>query len=202
MACRRQGRIPANSGWSWGNPARRTNDSCQTGQRSRCASAVTASQPSTLSEPAPTTSAGDRASAIIEASSATSSGDTEHGHSIWAGDPAEAYSSAGSSQSPIGTTTSAGPDASIASLYARAIAPGTSWARAGRLLQTGYSPASRSSCRPVRNGSNASWRRSCWPTTTISGARTSRALTIALIALPSPGAVWRFTNAGSPRASA
>ena len=90
----------------------------------------------------------------------------------------------------------------MASLYARAIAPGTSWARTGKLVHTGYSPASRSSMRPVRNGSCAICLRSCWPTTTTSGARQSRALAIALIAFPSPAAVCRLTNAGFPRAIA
>ncbi len=68
------------------------------------------------------------------------------------GHPA-ACASAGSSQSPIGTTTSAGPRWAWASWWARAMAPGTSWARTGRLDQTGYSPASFSSARPDRNGS-------------------------------------------------
>ena len=44
-----------------------------------------------------------------------------------------ARSSAGSSQSPIGTTSSAGPLADLASWYARAIAPGTSWRASGQM---------------------------------------------------------------------
>ena len=111
-------------------------------------------------------------------------------------------SSAGSSQSPIGTTTSAGPRWVFASCQARAIAPGTSCGRTGWFDQTGYSPAIRSSARPVRKGASAECRRSCCPTAITSGARTSRALAIALTALPRPGAVWRFTNEGSPRAIA
>ena len=50
-------------------------------------------------------------------------------------------SSAGSCQSPIGTTTSAGPRRVRASCQARAIAPGTSCGRTGWFDQTGYSPA-------------------------------------------------------------
>ena len=71
-------------------------------------------------------------------------------------------------QSSIGTITSAGPLPVTASWHARAIAPGTSWARTGWSTQTGYSPASPRSL-PARNGSVARWRRSCWPTTTTSG---------------------------------
>ena len=73
-ARRPAGRWPANCGWSWGKPARAPNDSCQTGQASRSASAVSAAQPSGESAPAPTTSAGERASASRPASSATASG--------------------------------------------------------------------------------------------------------------------------------
>ena len=192
---------PANSGWSCGNPARRLNGSCQTGQRSRSASATTAAHPSRLSQPGPTTNAGDSALPISSAISSTSAGVTEPAWATRDGAPA-ARGSAGSVQSLIGTTTSVGPLPAIASWYARAIVPGTSWARTGRLVHTGYSPARRSRWRPVRNGSNASCRRCCCPTTTTSGARQSRALAIALIAFPSPGAVCRFTNAGRSRAIA
>ena len=72
--------------------------------------------------------------------------------------------SASTSQSSIGTITSAGPSPVTASLYARAIEPGTSCGRTGWSTHTGYSPASPSSL-PARNGSCARWRRSCWPTT-------------------------------------
>ena len=111
---RRHDRCPANSGWSWGKPARRTNGSCHTGQRNRSASATIASQSSRVSH-IPTTSAGDRASATSAASSSTCSGATDAERSTRAGEPA-ASSSAGSDQSPIGTTTSAGPAPAMASL--------------------------------------------------------------------------------------
>ncbi len=198
---RRQCRCPANSAWSCGNPARAPNGSCHTGQLRRSASATSAPHPSGLSAPAPTTIAGFSAPATSSTRSWSSVDEIEVALTTCAGAFA-ASSSAGCSQSLIGTTTSAGPAAAFASWYARAIVPGTSWARIGVCTHTGYSPASRSSARPVRNGSNAICRRSCWPTTTTSGARVSRALAIALIALPRPGAVWRLTNDGSPVAIA
>ncbi len=199
MRRRCQFRWPANRRWSCGKPTRRVNGSCQTGQFSRSASATTASQSSKSG--APTTSAGASAPSRRSASSSTCEASTECGRSKRAGEPA-ASSSAGSSQSPIGATTRAGPRAALASCQARAIAPGRSWGRLGSWRHTGYSPASRSSARPVRNGSKAIWRRSCWPTRMTSGARQSRAFAIALIALPRPAAVCRLTNAGAPRASA
>src|SRR4029079_14579733 len=100
-----------------------------------------------------------------------------------------------------GTITSAGPLPVTASGNARAIAPGTSWGRTGSSTHTGYSPA-RPRSLPARNGSVARWRRSCWPTTTTSGARLTRAVASAPTALPSPAVVCRITSAGSPCPSA
>ena len=65
-------------------------------------------------------------------------------------------------------------------------APGTSCAWTGWSTQTGYSPA-RPCSLPARNGSAARWRRSCWPTTTTSGARLTRAVASAPTAFPRPG---------------
>ena len=53
---------------------------------------------------------------------------------------------------------------------------------------------------PARNGSNARCRRSCWPTSTTSGARFTRAVASAPTALPSPAVVCTIASAGSPRA--
>ena len=56
-------------------------------------------------------------------------------------------------------------------------------------------------CEPARNGSSARCRRSCWPTSTTSGARFTRAVARAPTAFPSPAVVWR-AKAGCSRASA
>ena len=103
--------------------------------------------------------------------------------------PGRAVGSTSAAQSSIGTTTSAGPR------WYDGLVPGP--ADRGRHVlrpapagpaQTGYVPASRSS-RPARNGSSARCRRSCWPTSTTSGARLTRAVASAPTALPSPAVV-------------
>lgn len=104
-------------------------------------------------------------------------------------------------KSSIGTITSAGPRPARASCHARPSAPGTSPARTGWFTHTGYEPASPSS-RPARNGSSARWRRSCWPTSTTSGARFTRAVASAPTAFPSPAVVWSTTHAGEPEPKA
>ena len=68
-------------------------------------------------------------------------------------------------------------------------------ARPGSPTHTGYSPPSPRSL-PARNGSAARCRRSCWPTTTTSGARLARAVASAPTALPRPAVVWRTARAG------
>jgi hypothetical protein len=191
------GRCPANRGWSCGKPARAPNASCQTGQASRSASSTSAAHVSGSSAPAPTTSTGAPACPIKSASSAIAAGSAARAGTSRAGAAISCASPAGASQSSIGTITSAGPRAVRASCQARASAPGTSWGRAGWSTQTGYSPASPSR-RPARNGSWARWRRSCWPISTTSGARFTRAVARADTALPSPAVVWTSTKAGSP----
>lgn len=137
---RSAGRCPANSRWSCGNPARAPKLSCHTGQSSRSASPTSAAQPSSVSLAEPATIAGERApssSAAISAAAGSSGGGAGTGRSTRSGAARRAVSSAEASQSSMGTMTTAGPPCVTASTWARAIAPGTSWARSGCLTHTG-----------------------------------------------------------------
>ena len=183
-----------------GSPARALNDSCQTGHASRSASATSAAHVSRI---VGARTDDERRTAAAPASSSASSATTRRGRPPRARTTrpaarALAARPASAAQSSIGTITSAGPLPVSASWQARAIAPGTSWARTGWSTHTGYSPASPCSL-PARNGSVARWRRSCWPTTTTSGARLTRAVASAPTAFPRPAVVCRIASAGSPR---
>ena len=106
---------------------------------SRSARATSAAQVAGSSASAPTTRAGAREPASRAVSSSSVAASTSVPRRSTAG-AAISASSAGAAQSSLGTITSAGPRASFASCQARATAPGTSWARAGWLTHTGYSP--------------------------------------------------------------
>ena len=163
---------------------RALNGSCQTGATRRSASARAPPRyrrrRHRRRQRSPVTSRLSSSSAI----SATS-GPTAAARRIRSA-AAGSASPAGAAQSSIGTITIAGPRCVAASCAARAIAPGTSCARTGWSTQTGYSPASLSR-RPARNGSSARWRRSCWPTSTTSGARFTRAVASADDRVAEPG---------------
>ena len=105
---RSEGRCPANSRWSCGNPARAPKGSCHTGQSRRSARAVSAVQVPSLSAPAPTTRAGAVAPASSAATSATTDTSAEAARRSTVG-AGTGRSSAGSAQSFMGTRTSAGP---------------------------------------------------------------------------------------------
>ncbi len=180
------------------SPARAPNDSCHTGQPSRSASATSAAQVSGSSAPAPTTSAG--ALRLVEErrraprrhrGSAACARTTRHG-----GGALRAPRPLRRPSRPSARSRAPARVPVTASWQARAIAPGTSCGRTGWSTHTGYSPA-RPCSRPARNGSCARWRRSCWPTTTTSGARLTRAVARAPTALPSPAVVCRIASAGS-----
>jgi len=115
ICLRRHGRCPANSAWSWGKPARRVKDSCPgPGNAARSASAMTASQASHPSAHRPDDQ-GRRYRSVDHLGQFADLGRRyPRARTMRSGDPA-ASSSAGSSQSLIGTTTSAGPPADWAS---------------------------------------------------------------------------------------
>ena len=105
------GRWPANSGWSCGKPARAA-ERLLPDRAAELLRQLHQRRPRVgESAPAPTTSAGERASSTIPASSATASGAAARPPSTRTGAAGSRSDSAGSSQSSIGTITSAGPRA-------------------------------------------------------------------------------------------
>ena len=102
--------------------------------------------------------------------------------------------SASSAQSSIGIDTNAGPrGGSIAWWIARPIAYGTSCARAGSCAHFTYGCGPIVESRLVRLASIAIWARACWPAVITSGDLLACALKMPPTALPTPGAVCRFT---------
>ncbi len=100
------------------------------------------------------------------------------------------------SQSSAGIDTSTGPRGGvIATWYARAIASGTSSARAGSMLHLTYGLGSSVACAECRNGSNGRIDRACWPAVTTSGVRFLNAVNRLPIAWPTPAAECRLTKA-------
>ena len=131
-AARSAGRWPANRRMILGEAGPALKDSCQTGQASLSASATSASHVSASSAPAPTTSAGRSALRRGARRAARQRRrPPPRARTTRRGAARSAVGSASASQSSIGTITSAGPRPVTASWYARAIAPGTSCARAG-----------------------------------------------------------------------
>ena len=82
----------------------------------------------------------------------------------------------------------------------RASASGTSSARAGSCahLTSGWTTPVAS--RLVSSASIVICARTCWPAVTTTGEWLARAVKIAPIALPTPGAVCRLAIAGPPEA--
>ena len=196
---RSAGRWPANSGWSCGKPARALKDSCQTGhieplgerdQRLPGVGVVRARTDDDRRALGPAMSAASSATAVAVCRPSTN--DAARRGALVRPHP-HRRASRPSARSRAPARARSPPRA-----RARAIAPGTSCGRTGSSTQTGYSPASPRSL-PARNGSVARCRRSCWPTTTTSGARLTRAVASAPTALPRPAVVCRTASAGSPR---
>ena len=151
------------------------------------------------SAPAPTTSAGLARRRAASASSETASSST----AARANDAARRGPLVGIDRRPPPSRPSARSRAP-----ARVPSPPRGRRGRSRRARPGRAPAGRprpgsrppGPCSlPARNGSVARWRRSCWPTTTTSGARLTRAVASALTALPSPAVVCRIASAGSPR---
>ena len=116
---------------------------------------------------------------------------------------AKSCGSSSARQSSIGIDTNAGPiGGSVAWLIACASANGTSSARGGSKLDFTNGRGTSAASRLVSVAPIVISERACWPAVTSSGARLARALKIAPIALPRPGAVWRFTCATRPLACA
>ncbi len=111
--------------------------------------------------------------------------------------------SASASQSSIGIETNAGPFGGVAAVWiARASACGTSAARAGSKLDLTSGCGMRIASRFVRFACMPMCGRTCWPAVTRSGEWFACALKIPPIALPTPGAVWRFAWPTVPDACA
>ena len=85
---------------------------------------------------------------------------------------------------------------------ARASAPGTSCARGGSWLHLTYGCGPTVASRLVRFASIVMWGRTCWPAVITSGDLLAWALKMPPTALPTPGAVCRFTCVGRPVACA
>ena len=81
---------------------------------------------------------------------------------------------------------------------ARASTAGTSTARGGSAEYFTVGRGSSVARVFVSIASSVIIGRTCWPAVTISGVLLAAALTSAPTALPTPGAVCRFTSAGRP----
>ena len=199
---RSAGRCPANCGWSCGNPARRPNDSCQTGARGCSATRRAPPSVAASSAPAPTTIAGRSAQASSSASASTAAG-------IGRRRPHDA--SAGAASWPVsgrgGPVVHRHDDDRRARFRSRP--RGTRGRRprdvlrAHRLVDP-HRVVARQALQPSRPGT-ARARDDGGP----AGRRarraargSTRAVASAPTALPSPGVVCRSASAGSPRAIA
>ena len=148
----------------------------------------------------PATSTGLRADSSTAASCASSAGSgTARPVTIRRWALTARSSSASASQSSIGIDTNAGPrGGSVAWWIARPIAPGTSCARGGSWLHFTYGCGPTVASRLVSSASWVTCARTCWPAVITSGALFASALPIPPTALPTPGAVCRFTCVGRP----
>ena len=197
------GSTPWKFGWSSGNPSLPPPGAgvAQTASRCFSTSATAASQPPLASMSGPATNTGLRASWRARARSSRLSGSgPERPATVRATAFAAISGSASASQSSIGIDTNAGPRGGIAAWWiARASACGTSWARGGSWLHLTYGCGPRIASRFVRFASIVICARTCWPAVISRGALFACAFEIPPTALPTPGAVWRFTCVGRPR---
>ena len=200
------GRMPRKPGWSSGNPIRPPPGAgvAHTGSFWRSASATAASQPPLASMSGPATRTGFDAFASRSPRSAIAAGSgaarpaTER-RIAW---PA-ASSSTSAAQSSIGIETNVGPSGgSEAWWIAWASASGVSSARGTSKLRFTSGCGIRIASRLVRFACIVIIERACWPAVRTTGEWLAWALKIAPIALPTPGAVWRFTSVGRPEACA
>ena len=198
---RRAGSSPANSGWSCGKPAWAPNGSWKTGQPSRSASAISAVH--RRRRPAPATIAGrSRAVEHRRQRLDRAPGRRRGERSRRCG--AEDLVRLRRGRRPV---VHRHDHERRAAVRERGVVGADDRARhvlgARRLLvEDRVLPREPvAACRPG-TGPSARWRRSCWPTTTTSGARFSRAVAIAATALPSPGVLCRSASAGRPEPSA
>ena len=194
---RSAGRWPANSGGPAGSRRGRRRTPARPGQPRRSASSTRAAQCASSSAPAPTTRAGELARLEQRASSSIAS-------SSAAAERTSAPRPRARAAAALGPVVQRDDDdrraaRGAAAWWARTTAPGTSWARSG-LLDGDRVVAGQARRRPARNGSSARWRRSCWPTSTTSGARLARAVASAPTALPRPGRRVQQHQRRRPRA--
>src|ERR1700732_752718 len=99
----------------------------------------------------------------------------------------------------MGIETNAGPrGGNVAWWMARPRAPGTSWARGGSCAHFTYGCGPSTASRLGRLAAIVIWGRTCGPAVITSGDLLAWALKIPPTALPTPGAVCRFTWVGRP----